>query len=196
VNVHESVLSRKLVFWTSNCKHVIKYDLYIEFPRIFAHNVLLNSVVKISMMSTGCPLVMHCLTDLQSVHGFRCYDNTSRTRKVSDCLYSLYAWLLSVNAVVLWGAAVLALCGTWCPFNDRDVDDDKRWWFIAVRQMRALYLSRSRDNVVCRRENASPVGRIFVWKSKSEPKYLSKAYNKRICARYRVTAVCSRLQTL
>jgi len=24
----------------------------------------------------GCPLVVHCLTDLQSVHGLRCYGNT------------------------------------------------------------------------------------------------------------------------
>jgi len=39
VNVHESVLSRKLVFWTSNWKHVIKHDLYVKFSRIFAHNV-------------------------------------------------------------------------------------------------------------------------------------------------------------
>jgi len=39
VNVHESVLSRKLVFWTSNWKHVINYDLYVKFPRIFAHSV-------------------------------------------------------------------------------------------------------------------------------------------------------------
>jgi len=39
VNVHESVLSRKLVFWTSNWKHVIKYDLYVKLSRIFAHNV-------------------------------------------------------------------------------------------------------------------------------------------------------------
>ena len=39
VNVHEYVLSRKLVFWTSNWKDVIKYDLYVKFPRIFAHNV-------------------------------------------------------------------------------------------------------------------------------------------------------------
>jgi len=33
--------------------HVIKYDLYVEFPRIFAHNLQIcakNSVVKISMM--------------------------------------------------------------------------------------------------------------------------------------------------
>jgi len=39
VNVQESVLSRKLMFWTSNCKHVIKYDLYVKFPRIFAYTV-------------------------------------------------------------------------------------------------------------------------------------------------------------
>ena len=25
---------------------------------------------------SGCPLVVHCWADLQSVHGFRCYDNT------------------------------------------------------------------------------------------------------------------------
>jgi len=39
LNVHESMLSLKLVFWTSNWKHVIQYDLYVKFPRIFAHNV-------------------------------------------------------------------------------------------------------------------------------------------------------------
>jgi len=41
VNVHESVLSRKLVFWTSKWKHVIKFNLYAKFSRIFAHNVLI-----------------------------------------------------------------------------------------------------------------------------------------------------------
>ena len=38
VNVHESMLSRKLVFWTSNWKYVIKYDLYVKLSRIFARN--------------------------------------------------------------------------------------------------------------------------------------------------------------
>jgi len=52
VNVHESVLSRKLMFWTSNWKHVIKYDFYVKFPRIFAHNVQICAkfCCKISMM--------------------------------------------------------------------------------------------------------------------------------------------------
>ena len=41
----------------------------------------------------GCPLVVHYWADLQSMHGFRCYDNIARTRNVSECLYSLCAWL-------------------------------------------------------------------------------------------------------
>jgi len=36
---HEFVSSRKLVFWMSNWKPVIKYDLYVKFPWMFAHNV-------------------------------------------------------------------------------------------------------------------------------------------------------------
>jgi len=39
------------------------------------------------------PLVVRYWADLQSVHGFRCYDNTARTRNVSECLYSFYARL-------------------------------------------------------------------------------------------------------
>jgi len=53
VNLHESVLSRKLVSWTSNWKYIIKYDLYVKFPE-FLHTMykyVLNSVVKISVMS-------------------------------------------------------------------------------------------------------------------------------------------------
>jgi len=38
----------------------------------------------------GVSLVVH-FWELQSVHGFRCYDNKARTR--SECIYSLYAWL-------------------------------------------------------------------------------------------------------
>jgi len=41
----------------------------------------------------GCPLVVHCWVDLQSVHVLRCYDNIARTRNVSEWLFSLYAWL-------------------------------------------------------------------------------------------------------
>jgi len=41
-----------------------------------------------------CPLVVHYWADLQSVHGFHCYDSMVRTRNISECLYSLYAWLV------------------------------------------------------------------------------------------------------
>jgi len=45
--------------------------------------------------SWGFPLVVvvHYWADLQSVRGFRCYDNIARTRNDSECLYSLYACL-------------------------------------------------------------------------------------------------------
>jgi len=42
----------------------------------------------------GYPLVVHYWADLQSVHGFRCYDNIApEMRDVSEYLYSLYTWL-------------------------------------------------------------------------------------------------------
>jgi len=40
----------------------------------------------------GCPLVVQYWADSQPVHGFRCYDNIARTRNISKCLYSRYAW--------------------------------------------------------------------------------------------------------
>ena len=43
---------------------------------------------------TGCPLVVHCWADLQSEHGFRCYDNIAPSAKRQPVL-------------------VLALCSAW-----------------------------------------------------------------------------------
>ena len=45
-------------------------------------------------------MVVHYLADLQSVYGFHCYDNIARTRSVSECLGSLYAWFVVVVVVV------------------------------------------------------------------------------------------------
>jgi len=45
----------------------------------------------VSWGMAGVPPVVHYWADLQLVHGFRCYDNTTRTRNVSECLYLLYA---------------------------------------------------------------------------------------------------------
>jgi len=44
----------------------------------------------------GCPLVVHYWADLQLVHGFRCCDKIARMRNVSECLYLLYAWLVTL----------------------------------------------------------------------------------------------------
>ena len=66
------------------------------------------------------PLVVHYWADLQSVHGFRCYDNIARTRYVSECMYSLYAWFhLWIN---VWVAdkTVWSLVNTCQPERFRD----------------------------------------------------------------------------
>jgi len=46
----------------------------------------------------GCPLVVHYLADLQSVHGLRCYGNITRTRTVSE--YMLVLALCLANALI------------------------------------------------------------------------------------------------
>jgi len=53
----------------------------------------------------GVPLVVHCWADLQPVHGVRCFDNTARTRNVSECLYSLCAWFIFIFHL-LWPPCV------------------------------------------------------------------------------------------
>ena len=44
----------------------------------------------------GCPLVVHCWADLQSVQGLRCYGNITRTRNVSE-----YVLVLALCLVVI-----------------------------------------------------------------------------------------------
>jgi len=43
-----------------------------------------------------CPLVVHYLVDLQSVHGLRCYGNITRTRNVSEYTHVLALCLVNV----------------------------------------------------------------------------------------------------
>jgi len=47
----------------------------------------------------GNPLVMHYCTDLRSVHGFRCYDNSAEREMSASALYSLYALLALFSCI-------------------------------------------------------------------------------------------------
>jgi len=39
----------------------------------------------------GCPVTAHCWADLQSVHGFRCYDNSAeREMSANACIRSIH----------------------------------------------------------------------------------------------------------
>jgi len=42
----------------------------------------------------GCPLVVHCWADLQSVYGLPCYGNITRTRNVSEYMLVLAVCLV------------------------------------------------------------------------------------------------------
>ena len=47
--------------------------------------------------SYGCPIVVQYWVDLQSVHGFHCYDNMAQTQNVSEC--SVLALCLVVHLI-------------------------------------------------------------------------------------------------
>jgi len=66
----------------SDCMSLASFPHYCMYPDVTWGN------------GRECPLVVHYWSDLQSVHGFHCSDNIARMRNVSECLYSLYAWLL------------------------------------------------------------------------------------------------------
>jgi len=44
---------------------------------------------NLEVYGRGCPIDVHFLTDLQSVHGLRCYGNITRTRNVSEYMLVL-----------------------------------------------------------------------------------------------------------
>jgi len=58
----------------------------------------------VSWGMVGCPLVVHYWADLQSVHGFCCYDNIAPNAKCQPVLvYSLYAWFYFSTLLKLIG---------------------------------------------------------------------------------------------
>ena len=73
-------------------------EMYIGHARLQCVYVRLCVCLSLDAFPRYCTdpdvrSVVHYWADLQSVHGFRCYDNIAGTRNVSECLYSLYAWL-------------------------------------------------------------------------------------------------------
>ena len=52
----KSVLSRKLVFLTCNCRHVIKYDIYVKFSQIFAHCVQIYAKISCENLTDFCTI--------------------------------------------------------------------------------------------------------------------------------------------
>jgi len=93
LNVPVQVQPKRNVYWSYVCLYVLTaFPHYCAEPGVTWGN------------GRGCPVVVHYWADLQSVHGFRCYDNIapnasgpscnepqfSSTRNVSQCSYSIY----------------------------------------------------------------------------------------------------------
>ena len=66
------------------------------------------------MVYRGCPLYVHYWADLQSVHGFRCYDNIATNVKcqwVLACTHCTSGWL--INLVVVHSIAFRVVSIYW-----------------------------------------------------------------------------------
>ena len=101
MNVHESVLSRKLVFWTSTpvIENVIKYDFYVKFPQMFAHNLQICAKFCCKTFTDVCQVfrILHRYTQGDRFCGHAVY----LTRTVNPFLQMLqHALLPSVKHIL------------------------------------------------------------------------------------------------
>jgi len=70
----------KCILVTRVCVFVCLFVCVSIFPLPHAHTTVTWGNDR------GCPLVVHCLADLQSVHGFRCYDHIAPNAKCQRVL--------------------------------------------------------------------------------------------------------------
>jgi len=118
MNVCFSGTSYTEFWWTEGCQMIVTFranrrqrEMYIGHTRL---SVCVSVCLSLAAFphycmdldvtwgnGRGCPLVVHCWADLQSVHGLlRCYESTVSNANVSECLYLLHAWLLLLISVI------------------------------------------------------------------------------------------------
>jgi len=100
VNVHESVLSGKLVFWTSNWKLVIKYDIYVKFPWIFAHSVQICTKFSCTNFNDVCQVFL--ILDHYTWGAFFRGHAVFCTLGDNDIISSIYAICASCFPAIIW----------------------------------------------------------------------------------------------
>jgi len=76
----------RLCVCLSLCLSLAAFPLYCTDPDVTWRN------------GRGCPLVVHYLADLQSVDGFRCYDNTTPNTKCQRVLVLAVCLALTITA--------------------------------------------------------------------------------------------------
>jgi len=79
----------------------------------------INHQLDFVLFGRGCPLVVHCWADLQSVHGFRCYDNIHVRKLIALYTANVYSVEREMSASAytrsMTGFIVLAL-KSYCSF--------------------------------------------------------------------------------
>jgi len=72
-------------------------------PSPYSHTTAHGPVFKFGECSgEGVPLVVHYWADLQSVHGFRCYDNTAPNAKCQRVLVLALCLVRHCSVICLW----------------------------------------------------------------------------------------------
>ena len=113
VNVHKSVLSRKLVFWMSNWKHIIKYDLYIKFPRIFAHNVRIYAKFSCKNFADVLPSILNT-TALYLGGGVFSWIHCIYRAISEICLFDINIWITFSDIFMFLSRSSLFFDAAWC----------------------------------------------------------------------------------
>ena len=57
-----------------------------------------------------CPLVLQCWAELQSVHGFRCYDNIQVCKLIALCTANAYSAEREVSAIACTHSVTGLIC--------------------------------------------------------------------------------------
>jgi len=89
------------------CLSLAAFPHYCTYPDVTWQNV------------RGWPLVAHCWADLQSVHGFRCYDNLAANTKrqrvfvLALCMVSLAITVGLLGYIITWRCCLTDVSQLW-----------------------------------------------------------------------------------
>jgi len=91
------------------------------------------------MLRGGCPVIVHYWADLQSVHGFRCYDNIAPNAK---CSLFIAVYMRGIDTVVLGATFTVRGAMFLCAKAANELSHEWKNYSVAETNQRSRY-----DNV-------------------------------------------------